>query len=139
MKNSLKAFLWAAGRIMYVSVLVLMIYMISCITACSPGEKKQTTTLQGADSIKKQAHQPTKGHSVTQEVFPGRDSFQQGCELIQDQAEALLEEYYRKGTREKRQKQIVAELHNLNRAWKQQDCGQVFGYMIPSIPAAKGK
>jgi hypothetical protein len=67
-------------------------------------------------------------------VFPGTDSFQQACELIQDQAESLLEEYHRKGTADERLRQIVAILEELDGQWKEKDCQQVFGYMIPEIP-----
>jgi hypothetical protein len=112
-----------------------IIIVTAVLPACQPEERKQTTDAQAADTLSKEGNRKKLDQSVNRPVFPGADAIQQDCKFVQDQAEALLEEYHRNGTADERLRQIVVELEKLNREWKEKDCQQVFGFMIPEIPS----
>jgi hypothetical protein len=119
------------GRIVYGAMLVVMSILLLFIASCQQAEKKQRAPLQATDTLEKD--RLLKGSPVIGEVFPGSDSFQQGCQFIQGQAEGLLEEYHRGRPTKARKKQIRVELSKLEQEWKRMDCQQVFGYMIPPL------
>lgn len=124
------------GRIHNGGRIVVMIFIVLLMAACQMEVKKQRETLQATDTLQKA--NPAKAASGTREAFPGGDTIQQDCQLVQGQAESLLEEYHQKRTTEARKRQITAALKKLELEWKQKECQQVFGYMIPHIPSPTG-
>lgn len=119
----------------FTMLFIVILVLFVCMAGCHKKEHQQerhTTEYTTADSSSKEEKQETNLGKT--EVFPGRDEFQQSCEIVQDEAEALLEEYYHKHTSRSRAIQIVKKLKNLEQQWTSLDCRQVFGYMIPQIP-----
>ena len=104
------------------------------VTACHTEGTNQGVSTEAAGTSDKAISHEKIDTIATSPVFPGTDAFQLGCELVQDQAEMLLEEYHRKGTADKRLQQIISELKQLEKQWKERSCQQVFGHMIPEIP-----
>jgi hypothetical protein len=121
-------------KIQYVPLQVIVLILLLSISSCYPEDKNRQDASQRADSVRKQTSQGEKDSSSAGLVFPGTDTFQQGCEMLQDQAEALLEEYHRQGTTNLRLKQIIPELEKLDQQWQARDCQQVFGFIIPKVP-----
>jgi hypothetical protein len=109
----------------------LMIIAVMSMGACQPEGQTRETDRPEKDSALPARSPDTSGQRP---VFPGGDTFQQACNFIQAQAETLLEEYHRPETAAERLREIPAELRKLEREWKQTDCQQVFGFMIPEIP-----
>jgi hypothetical protein len=113
-------------------MLLIMVVASIVTSACHSEEKKQSANMQAVDTLNKETFQQEV--SETPIVFPGGDNIQQDCQFLQGEAEVLLEEYYRKETHSKRLEQIIVELKNLEQEWKQMDCQQVFGFIVPQIP-----
>jgi hypothetical protein len=124
------------GSIYYGCMLIVLTVFTFFSIACHQEEKKQRAPLQAIDTL--QNGQPRKAKSGTREAFPGGDTIQRGCQLVQGQAESLLEEYHQSTTTKARRRQIIVELKKLELEWKRMDCEQVFGYMIPHIPSPTG-
>jgi hypothetical protein len=98
-----------------------MIIAVMSMGACQPEGQTRETDRPEKDSALPARSPDTSGQRP---VFPGGDTFQQACNFIQAQAETAAE----------RLREIPAELRKLEREWKQTDCQQVFGFMIPEIP-----
>jgi hypothetical protein len=120
-----------------VSLLIFMSLTTWLVSACHPANdpENQNRSAEKLPAGNKANRQTSDTLAVTP-VFPGGDAIQLNCEFIQDQAEVLLEEYHQPATPANRLTQIVAELKKLNQKWIEGDCQQVFGFMVPDMPAA---
>ena len=105
------------------------------IFACNPAPDQQRVEMPSANRQSAKSSHKTVDSLTVSPVFPGGDVIQVNCEFIQDQAEILLEEYYKHGTSDNRLKKIIIELERLNQEWIKSDCQQVFGFMVPEIPS----
>jgi hypothetical protein len=118
----------------------LTITVLIFITAsCQTENRDDAADTKAIDTSTKAISHKKMDTPAKSPVFPGADAFQLSCELIQDQAETLLEEYYRKGTSDERLEEIINDLNRLDKNWKEKDCQQVFGHMIPKIPNSPHK
>jgi hypothetical protein len=61
------------------------------------------------------------------------DTLSLGCELLEDEAEQLLEEYRRDSTTNARRKQILERLREIGRTWDQIGCRALFGDIVAKV------
>lgn len=119
----------------FLLVLIYKAIPVFLMFACNASTDQEYVNTSSANVQTTEKNSDVPDTSATRPLFPGGDAIQLNCEFIQDQAEILLEEYYKQSTPEIRLKEIVVELKKLDQEWTKSDCRQVFGFMVPKIPA----
>ena len=74
------------------------------------------------------------GPALAAPIPPGGDSHQRGCRALQTDAERLVEEYGRPGTTNQRRAEILEDLRNIGRDWRDTGCRARFGDIALTPP-----